>query len=78
MKIKRNILTIGGSKAITLPKSISGKLLNGDKAIFDIEVVEVLGKDRVYRCNVCGCTFVNEPQYAYCPECESKDLEVIV
>jgi len=77
MKIKRLILKMGGSKGITLPEEIAKSLAIGDKAVFDIKIVEVIGQERNYRCSTCGCNFFNEPKYAYCPHCGGKDLEVL-
>ncbi len=77
MKTQKKILRIGGSKAITLPRELSETFLDGDIAIFSIEVIENLGQPRNHRCKACNHIFFTEPQEAYCPVCNCEELEIV-
>lgn len=78
MKIAKKILSIGNSKAITLPKEIAKKVSIGDLVLFEVKVREILSEGLTnYKCLACEHRFIGEKENAYCPACENENLEVI-
>jgi hypothetical protein len=82
MIITRNIIELGDSKAITLPKEISDDLKIKDKVVFDIKVVQNLSSDaniKDYECLVCNYRFSVNPYVdeIYCPSCQNENADAI-
>lgn len=80
MIITRNIIELGNSKAITLPKEISENLKVGSTIVFDIKIIKNLSSDEninTYKCLACEYTFSRNPytEDISCPVCNNDNKD---